>query len=160
MDKINQFIEKLDNADISNFNVSLLFDWDYLTSRFPSKNFQYAEWVLFFAIGSLILLFVMGFFLVPRLNYEKPVKNFISKILKWWGTNAVLLLLYVFFRKEGIMFLNMRLWGALIALSYVFLLVYSVIDGILFLPKRVKIFRENELKSKYLPRKSKGRKKR
>jgi hypothetical protein len=150
---VNSFLENLKAEPLSEIDWSKLTDWEYLTYRFPPKDIAYFEWVVLFVGLSLIGIVIARFVVFPRMNIAKPMVDLSNKLSVWWFANSAVLLLLLFFRAQGITFLNMRLLLVISALVYVLIGLYKLVYLFAFMPARIERYKQAVLKDKYRPKK-------
>lgn len=134
-----------------------LFKISYYFDNFPGYTFP-GFWV---ALAVLLMVFIMSLSGSFRLSRDKKISGHRRSLWSGWANSGYLLsiggLFWIFFRYQGVAYLNWRIWPALLLLGVIGWVGYLIYLQKKILPQRV-AEQEARVSQAYYFRRRRGKK--
>ncbi len=126
----------------------------YYFERYPNPDFQYTKIVL--AIGIILFLAGVGLSIYRKKYLKDAISKKILRKYPWkLEVFGALVLFFLFVREQGIPYLSMRIWWAILALFFLYTFIKLAITYKKDYKKRAGRLQRNSDFNKYLPKKKK-----
>jgi len=130
--------------------INKLFDWKYLTVEPPTTMVYF--WIILVALSLCIIISIILWLSKKAVNSDQKLqRKLLGLVGNWLFYPAIIGLILIFMRNQGIVIISWRVWLVALAVVWVIGIIYCLYFVLFAYRKGQKEIRIQKIKSKYMP---------